>query len=408
MKTGRISVVLVGALGYGAYYRQLLTTYVPQERFHLVGIVDPLVTSIGDQWQFPYEVPLYPSLADFYEGNQADLAIISSPILSHYEQCLTAFAHGSHVLCEKPLVPTVEEALKLQEAASSHYRLLGVGFQWSFCTPILSLKRDILQGVFGKPLSLTTMISWKRSDRYYKNSSWKGRIHAPNGALIRDSVATNATAHYLHNLFFLMGDRIDTASVPVKVEASVYRAKDIESFDTCFMHGTFQNQAEFCYVATHAGDREVAPRFRYVFEHATVEMTDDGVTAPHIIAAFQDGRTVDYGNPQSNESSAEKVLAMFDAIEKGTPIPCGVRTILPSLAVTTGLFTKMPIYNFPRELCYRETEPAGTYVHDLTDDCLTCAKQGKLPFELKLPWAQPETSYAPGEFLSQGSENPEK
>lgn len=399
MSTRRIPVVLVGAMGYGGYYRQLLCTCVPQNRFVLVGIVDPLVKNIDDQWQLPYDVPLYPSLESFYAENKAELAIISSPILSHYEQCMTAFKNGSHVLCEKPLVPTVAEALKLSEAAASCQKLLGVGFQWSFCTPILSLKRDILQGVFGKPLTLTTMISWKRSNRYYENSSWKGRIYGPNGALIRDSVATNATAHYLHNLFFLMGDTMDTASVPSLVTASVYRAKNIESFDTCFMRGTFDNQAEFVYVTTHAGDNEVAPRFCYEFENATVEMIDDGKQEPRIIATFRDGHVTDYGNPQSSESSAEKVIAMLDAIEFGKEIPCTAHTVLPCLSVTTGLFCKMPIYEFPKELCYEETDPAGVYVHGLTDDCLTCAGEKKLPSELAFSWAQPETSYEPKEFL---------
>lgn len=399
MSNRRISVVLVGAKGYGGFYRRLLRTCIPEERYVIVGIVDPMVTSIDDEWQFPYPVPMYLSLESFYAEHHAELAIISSPVLSHYEQCMTAFENGSHVLCEKPLVPTVEEALKLQEAEKKYHRLLGVGFQWSFCTPILSLKRDILDGVFGKPRYLSTMISWKRSNRYYENSSWKGRIHDSDGELIRDSIATNATAHYLHNLFFLMGDRMNTASVPVGVTASVYRAKYIESFDTCFMDGSFENQAKFVYIATHAGDKEIPPRFRYEFENATIEMIDDGEHDPHITATFKDGRVTDYGNPQSLESSAEKITAMLDAIEFGKEIPCGIQTVLPCLAVTTGLFTEMPIYGFPGELSFEEGDPTGVYVNDLTDQCLACARERKLPSELGFSWAKPETFYQPGKFL---------
>lgn len=399
MSTRKISVVLVGALGYGAYYRQLFCTQIPNERFKLVGIVDPLVKSINDQWQLPYYVPLYSTLESFYAEHQAELTIISSPVSSHYEQCLMAFQNGSHVLCEKPLVPTIGEAIKLQHASIQYNKLLGVGFQWSFCTPILSLKRDILQGIFGKPLFLTTMISWKRSNRYYEGSSWKGRIYGTDGSLIRDSIATNATAHYLHNLFFLMGDRIDTASVPAQITASIFRAKNIESFDTCFMRGTFENHAKFIYIATHSGDKEIAPRFSYEFENATVEMIDDGKCDPHITAIFKDGHIIDYGNPQSNRNAALKVLTMLDAIAYGKQIPCSVHTILPCLSVTTGLFCNMPIYDFPEELCYQEINPEGIYVTGLTENCLTCIKEKKLPSEIPFSWAKPEISYAPKKFL---------
>ena len=54
-----------------------------------------------------------------------------------------------------------------------------------------------------------------------------------------DSIVTNAASHYLHNLFFLRGDDLGKAQESETVEAELYRAKAIETFDTCFFKRAF-------------------------------------------------------------------------------------------------------------------------------------------------------------------------
>lgn len=395
----RVRIVLSGASGYGAYYLKLLSGQVDPERFELVGLVDPLVSSVDLPWVQEQKIPMYASLEEFYWERKADLAILSCPIRFHKEQCLLAMANGSHVLCEKPLVPTIEEALELQEAARRYGRYLGIGFQWSFCSPILSFKRDRLAGRFGKPVMLKTLISWKRYDAYYQNSSWKGRIRDASGNLVRDSVATNATAHYLHNLFFVMGDEMGSAAMPQRVSYAAYRGKEIESFDTCFARGQFAGGGEFLYIATHSGDEEMNPRFSYIFENATVTM-EAPQNNPHIIAEFADGTRVDYGAPQSDASNAEKIIRMLDAVADGVEIPCTVPTILPHLAVCTGFFEEAPIFSLPADRMQRETDPAGTFMKGLTQDCLTCYERGCLPHEAGFDWAYPETTFDPSRAAS--------
>ncbi|MGI5893607.1 MAG: Gfo/Idh/MocA family protein [Candidatus Merdivicinus sp.] len=394
----KIRIVLSGATGYGGYYLKLLSECVDEARFELGGIVDPFVSSVDLEWVKARKIPFYSSLEDYYAVDHADLAIISCPIRFHKEQCILAMQKGSHVLCEKPLTVEMKDAKDLEQAAKEYGKFLGVGFQWSFCTPILSMKKDILAGKFGKPVMLKTFISWKRYDPYYLTSSWKGRIHDKDGYLVQDSVATNATAHYLHNLFFVMGDKISSAALPEKVTYATYRAKDIESFDTCFAKGNFANGGEFLYIATHSGDVEIEPRFCYEFENAVITM-EKPAGNPHIIAEFKDGSVVDYGAPQAHTSNAEKIVALLDAIEFGKEISCPVPAVLPHLAVCTGFFREAPIYNLPADRIYREENPAGTFVHGFTQDCLTCYEKGLLPSEAGMDWAVPEKTFDPQRYM---------
>jgi hypothetical protein len=68
-----------------------------------------------------------------------------------------------------------------------------------------------------------------KSDAYYQRSFWSGRIKDDNGNWILDSVASNATAHYIHNMFYVLGNEVDKSAVPVEVAAELYRANNIEN-----------------------------------------------------------------------------------------------------------------------------------------------------------------------------------
>ena len=193
------------------------------------------------------------------------LVLIASPIHMHREQCILAMQHGAHVLCEKPLAPIVQDALAIRDAAAKYNKKLGVGFQMSFCDPIQNLKKDIRAGLLGAPRSLRSYVSWQRFDSYY-NSPWKGRVRDAQGHWILDSILTNATAHYLHNTFFVLGSEQDSAAMPQSLRVELYNGKGIETFDTAFVQGEFAGGSDFFIAVTHSGDRNIDPVLRYEFE----------------------------------------------------------------------------------------------------------------------------------------------
>lgn len=87
-------------------------------------------------------IPVYPTLEAFYAAAHADLAILASPVHFHAEMAISCFAHGSHVLCEKPLCLTVKEARAMAEGAARAGRFLSVGYQLDtggMCSPLKTI-----------------------------------------------------------------------------------------------------------------------------------------------------------------------------------------------------------------------------------------------------------------------------
>ena len=388
---GKVSTVFIGIGGYGDLYPSLIERFPEiREICRPVGVVDPFAGRAPHcGWFREQGVPFYDTAEAFYKERAAELAVIATPIPYHKPQCLAALQNGSHVLCEKPLVPSLSDALELEKAAGAAGRTLGVGFQWSFSRSMNRLKRDVLEGRFGRPFCLKSLICWKRGYDYYESSGWKGRFFDAAGRLVRDSVVTNATAHYLHNIFFLLGTTPDGAAMPEWVDAQVYRAKDIESFDTCALKGTFRDGAAFWYGATHAGDLDDETRFRYAFEKGDIHFNDrPGDPRDHMIAVFKSGEVLDYGNPQATDESAPKFLTMLRRCrDEKAAVPCTPATAKPHLAVCEGLFDKAAVGGFPADRVFEGAKPDGSckgiYVRGLSELLIRGYETGKLPCEIK-------------------------
>jgi len=385
MSTQKVKTVLVGVGGYGASYVSHLESGVLDiNQLSIEGVVDPFAERSPHYALLKrMDIPFYATLSDFYAERDAQLAVISTPIHLHRGQTITAMQNGSDALCEKPLVTCMEDWEAIEQAERAAGRRVGVGFQWSFSNTMLSLKGDILAGRFGKPLRLKTLVCWPRPKSYYEGSSWKGRLYDTAGHFVNDSIVSNATAHYIHNIFFLMGSAIETAESPSNMRAELYRAKGIETFDTCFLKGAFPSGAEFFYAVSHAGRVNEEPQFLYEFENATVSF-NTGKKDNVVRAQFKDGAEVTYGDPFTAPETAQKLQIMIDHVRDGAIIPCGVQTVRPHVHLCDAL-SKLPVAAFPDDL---KVETEKSVFCPMLDDALhACYKRMELPSELDYRWS---------------------
>ncbi|MEW2297889.1 Gfo/Idh/MocA family oxidoreductase [Streptomyces sp. NPDC006743] len=84
---------------------------------------------------------------------ELDAVIVATPPDTHLAATVTALAAGKHVLCEKPLARTSDEAARMEAAAQAHGRVLHCGFNHRFHPAVRTLARSISAGEHGRPLS---------------------------------------------------------------------------------------------------------------------------------------------------------------------------------------------------------------------------------------------------------------
>jgi predicted dehydrogenase len=381
-----VRVLMVAIGGYGHYYLQTLLDEVSTERACLAGVVDPEARqSRAWPWVAERGVPVHADVESFYAaGHEADLAVVVSPLHYHVPQSCTALAHGSHVLCDKPLGGTVQEARELMEARDRAGRWVMIGYQWSFSAAIQSLKRDILAGRFGRPRRFSTLCAWPRDWSYYCRNGWAGRLKdAATGRWLLDGPANNAMAHFLHNLLYLAGTAVDRSAHAEWVEGELYRAYPIESCDTAACRAMAPGGLELLCYASHVTADAIQPRFHLEFERAVVSFGEDTRT---VVARIDGGEEVDYGAPDDTPQF-KKLHHAIDAVRISNPVVvCGPEAGSAQTLVVNGLHDSAGVpLPFPDSLIGRDTGRVS--VDGLSAILHRCYGQGRLPSELGVPWA---------------------
>lgn len=356
-----MNILLVGSGGYGTgYVNCLLKNADPDITW--VGIVDPFFESCAKKDEVKAKaIPVYDSLEQFYAQNRADLAVISTPIYLHKAQSIYALEHGSYVLCEKPAAATSDDVLAMEKAAEKTGKWIAIGYQWSFSQAVQELKKDIISGKLGRAIKLKTAISWPRNRAYYRRGSgWGGRIYK-NGELVLDSIASNACAHYLHNMFFVLGDSMTESAHVAGFQGRCLRANDIENFDTCSLKMKTDKGVDLYFVASHATDKARDPEFVYEFEKAQVTYDRNGDSL--LYASFADGSKKCYGNPFAFDF--KKLYDCINAVKNGTVPVCTVKTAYEHASMVERIYNNIPIENFPQEKLTENSETDGIYVQGL-------------------------------------------
>ena len=364
-----VDIVLIGIGGFGNTYVNLLLSENPYNgKYNIKGLVDPYPDSCRKLDELKaMGIKLYNTAEEFYAENSADLAIISSPIQFHTRQIKCALANGSNVLCEKPLTGDDNDIDELIAARDKSGKFVSIAYQWSHNKAILDMKQDIIDGIYGAPVELKTIVLWPRDTAYFKRGiGWAGKLADSDGTLIRDSVAHNATAHYLHNMYFVLGDAINTALMPVKTEAVLYRANPIGTFDTALIKSTFENGATSLYVGTHCTNRSRDPEFVYKFEKGCITFSNYKITGE-----CYNGEKIEYGNPFEDENQAKLWLAVDNVINGTQKVICGIETAAVQVRVIAESH-KYPIIDVPEEFIRPMEGKDGIYIDGWFEKLCDC------------------------------------
>ena len=382
MKTP-LSVAVVGVGGYGQTYLRMLLNPKLDLPVKMIAGIDPFAQSSP---MYPdlvaAGIPLYDTLDAFYAEHTADLVIISSPIHLHKPQSIYCMEHGSHVLCEKPVSATIDDVEEMIEARDRTGKLLNIGYQWSFSDAIHQLKADILADKYGKALRFKTIVLWPRSqDYYHRGSGWAAHKKTAGGDWILDSVASNATAHYLHNMLYVSGKSMDRSARIEEIEVETYRANPIEMFDTCALRAYTSEGAELLYLVSHAiASEEIRnPEFIYEFEKGTVVTQNmDGVC--HVIGTLQDGTKIDYGDPFEGtglklQRTVEMILGQCEPI-------CGPEAASTHTKCINRIEELIPdTPHFPEDRVHYDEPTRIYYCEGLATLLSRCYEEWKLPSE---------------------------
>ena len=241
-------------------------------------------------------MPGYESIAVFdtpeamYKSGAIDAVLIVSPHRAHVRQACEAFDSGIHVLLEKPVGVSTQEARRLNAAAKASGRAFGVMFNQRTNPVYQEMKRIVASGELGEIRRTNIVITdWFRAQSYYDSGAWRATWKHDGGGVL-----LNQAPHNLDLWQWICG-------MPASVRAfcGFGRWHDIEVEDDVTAYVEYANGATGTFI-TCTGETPGTNRFeismdggQLVYENGRLLLAKPEVPASRFIREYQGG----YGKP---------------------------------------------------------------------------------------------------------------
>jgi UDP-N-acetyl-2-amino-2-deoxyglucuronate dehydrogenase len=149
-----------------------------------------------------------------------DVVSVLTPSGLHAKHVIELSKHKKHIVVEKPMALTLDDADRMIVACDQAGIKLFVVKQNRYNYPVQKLKEALDEGRFGKIVMGTVRVRWCRDQKYYDQDKWRGTWAMDGG------VFSNQASHHVDLLEWMLGE-------PESVFAkSITALVDIEAEDT--------------------------------------------------------------------------------------------------------------------------------------------------------------------------------
>lgn len=256
----KVRFALVGCGRISKKHAEILSLHLPDAELSAVcDIREDRARSTGERYGVPFFTDMHAMLEK--TGGNIDVISILTPSGDHADNAVALAPYGKHLVVEKPMALTIDDADRMIAACDRAGVKLFVVKQNRYNYPVQKLRGAIEEGRFGKLVMGTVRVRWCRDQAYYDQDAWRGTWRYDGG------VFTNQASHHVDLLEWMMGD------VESVFARSMTRLVRIEAEDTGVALLKFRNGALGIIEATTATrPKDLEGSISILGENGTVEI----------------------------------------------------------------------------------------------------------------------------------------
>jgi predicted dehydrogenase len=143
--------IRLGLIGCGSFGKFCLSAFNYMDQVKIIAVADSNSEPAQKTGQ-SYAVDWHIDPHELILRKDIDIIHIVTPPSSHYPLAIEAIQQGKHVLCEKPLALTIEEADDLLKEAKQNERIIPVNFVLRYVKTANLVKQIIDSHALGEPI----------------------------------------------------------------------------------------------------------------------------------------------------------------------------------------------------------------------------------------------------------------
>ncbi|MDD9312398.1 Gfo/Idh/MocA family protein [Cytobacillus firmus] len=191
--------IKVGLIGMGAVGERILRQFRQHEEFDIAALCD---RNAGQLDKFRAELPdaaMHANYLDLLQDETIKLIYLGVPPKFHHTIAMDIIKSGKHLLCEKPLANSIEEAKEMYEAAENAGIIHAMNFPMAY-SPAFKLFMDkIHNGELGKIKKVELHLQFKQWPREWQQNDWISSRE--QGGFIRE-----VAPHFIHMIHDIFGE----------------------------------------------------------------------------------------------------------------------------------------------------------------------------------------------------------
>jgi UDP-N-acetyl-2-amino-2-deoxyglucuronate dehydrogenase len=179
-----------------------------------------LMRSLNFSQRQQEKIKVFADYREMLRTIKPQVVAITTPSGSHFQMGMDALDVGAHVIIEKPLTLSIDEADQLIRRAEEKQVRIVVGHIYRYFPIVAELASEIRAGRHGRVLYGDVKVRWGHDQSYYDQAAWRGTYAQDGGALMNQSI------HALDLMKFLMGSDIVSAKGSIAQMVHQMEAED--------------------------------------------------------------------------------------------------------------------------------------------------------------------------------------
>ncbi len=143
------SVIKVGVVGYGYWGPNLVRNLFEVSETQVVAVSDQREDRLRQVKSRYPSVEVTTDYREMLKNPEIDAIAIATPVSSHYDLALLALQHDKHVMVEKPMTASSEQALRLIDEADRRNLTLLVDHTFVYTSAVRKIKEIVESGRLG-------------------------------------------------------------------------------------------------------------------------------------------------------------------------------------------------------------------------------------------------------------------
>ncbi|MBT2662094.1 Gfo/Idh/MocA family oxidoreductase [Bacillus sp. ISL-45] len=162
----------VGVIGLGAIGQRLIKGFQTHPEMEIAAICDAMKERAMETAAELGGVPAYLDHQEMLENTELDLVYVAVPPKFHHTVAADVLAKGIHILCEKPLANSVEEAESLLKLAQDAGVVHAMNFPLNYSAGSKTFERLIRNNYVGKLRRVYLKMHFPQWPRQWQQNAW--------------------------------------------------------------------------------------------------------------------------------------------------------------------------------------------------------------------------------------------